>query len=227
MKRPSPSTLIAAVALVVAASGTSYAAGKIGTSDIKKNAVTSSKIDNGTIKKKDLAPGVLAGITGPAGSDGADGAGTRWLLVNASGEIEAQSGGFSIAACYPEMPAAATGNCYINANEDLSNNGIVATIALQNQVNQGGGTMNGTNTDGDGMAPSPGDNLEFSGEISATLCGVAGVVACAPTGTNNTSHLVVSPRLSTGERTTADTRKRFYVVITGDSTDFVEPVLAR
>lgn len=160
----------------------------------------------------------LTGILGASAADAsnkANAAKNRWLLVNAAGEIEAQSGGFTIAACYPAAPAAATGNCYINAGEDLSNNGITTTIALQNQVNQGGGTANGTNTGGDGVAPTPGDNLEFSGEIAATRCGIDGVVICAPTGTNNANHLVVSPRLSTGERTTADSRKRFYVQVTG------------
>jgi hypothetical protein len=57
--------------------------------------------------------------------------------------------------------------------------------------------------------------VEFGGEISATRCAIAGVVACAPAGTNNGNHFVVSPRLSTGERTTPTTRKRFYVVISG------------
>ena len=138
----------------------------------------------------------------------ANAAKTRWALVNAAGQIEAQSGGFTIAACYPGTPDAANGNCYINAGEDLSDNGITSTIALQNQVNQGGGTMNGTDA-------NPDENLEFSGEVAVARCGTTGVVACAPPGTNNANHLVVSPRFSDGQRTTTDTRKRFYVTVTG------------
>ncbi len=137
---------------------------------------------------------------------------TRWLLVNAAGAIERQSGGFRIVAAYPANPDAANGNVYIDAGEDLTDNGITATIALQNQVNQRGGTMNGTN--GDDNQPSEGDNLEFSGEISATQCQLPGIVACAPEGARNPNSFVVSPRLSNGERTTNDTRKRFYVMIT-------------
>ena len=139
----------------------------------------------------------------------ANGARSRWALVNSAGEIEAQSGGFTIAACYPAAPAAANGNCYINTGDDLSNNGITATIALQNQTNQGGGTMNGTD---DGMSDA---NLEFSGEIVVARCGSTGQVACAPAGTNNANHLVVSPRLSDGQRTDSTNRKRFYVTVTG------------
>jgi hypothetical protein len=50
---------------------------------------------------------------------------------------------------------------------------------------------------------------------------IDGVVGCASTGTNTTSHFIVSPRLSDGRFTTADNRKRFYVIITGDSSDYV------
>ncbi len=45
------------------------------------------------------------------------------------------------------------------------------------------------------------------------------VVNCAPPGTANVNHLVVSPRNSDGSFTTDGARKRFYVVVTGDSTD--------
>jgi hypothetical protein len=131
----------------------------------------------------------------------------RWALVNAAGEIEAQSGGFTVKSAYGP-PAGAVGNVYIDAGEDLSNAGITATIALQNQVDQNGdGVTNG-------RAPGADANPEFSGEITATRCAIAGVVACAPTGTNTNTHLVVSPRLSDGQVTTAGDRKRFYVTVT-------------
>jgi hypothetical protein len=64
---------------------------------------------------------------------------------------------------------------------------------------------------------------EFSGEIAASQCGLP-ITACAPPGAGNVNHFVVSPRMSDGSVTTSDTgRKRFYVVITGDSTDYVAP----
>ena len=140
----------------------------------------------------------------------ANAARSRWVLIGLNGQIEAQSGGFSVTACYPADPPAANGNCYINAGENLSDNGIVSTIALQNGVNQGGGTMNGTPS----MAPNAGDNLEFSGEIANAKCNTPGLVTCAPAGTNNDNHFVVSPRLSDGSRTADGTRKRFYTTIT-------------
>lgn len=81
--------LVSALALVVAVSMTgAYAAGKIGTKQlknqavgtakIKNNAVTSKKIKDGTVKIKDLAPGVRTKVNaaaepGPAGDQGPQG----------------------------------------------------------------------------------------------------------------------------------------------------------
>ncbi|MDO9409500.1 hypothetical protein [Patulibacter sp.] len=132
---------------------------------------------------------------------------TRWVLVNAAGQIEAQSGGFAIRSTYGGTPAGASENVYIDSGEDLSNKGITATIALQNQVDQGGTAL----TNGKDVGPDT--NPEFSGEITATRCAITGVVACAPAGANTNTHFVVSPRLSDGQPTSATTRKRFYVVI--------------
>jgi hypothetical protein len=139
------------------------------------------------------------------------------VLVNAAGQIEAASDDdFTIVAAYPASPDAANGNVYIDAGEDLSDNGIVASIALQNTSDQ--------NADGisNGAAPGPDANPEFSGEISVSRCNTGAPTmpatpptACAPEGARNAQSFVVSPRNSDGTRTTADTRKRFYVVLAG------------
>lgn len=230
MKRfslPSPSMGVAVVALVVALGGTSYAAFTITTSDVKNNSLRSADVKNSTLRSVDVRnrslkaidfrrgqlPRGRRGATGPAGPAGVG----RWVLINRDGAIEAQSGGFSVASGYVGNPAGAAGNVYINANENLANNGIVATIALQNQADQNGDAVTS------GRAPGSDTNPEFSGEITATVCAITGVVACAPPGTNTPSHFVVSPRLSDGQVTDASNRKRFYVIITGDSSDFVAP----
>jgi hypothetical protein len=229
LRRPSPSMVVSIMALVVASTGTSYAAGLIGSDDVRNNSLTSqdvkdgslkgrditgdsigsNKVRNGSLKSKDFKAGQLpAGAVGPAGPAGVG----RWALVDATGAIIAQSGGFSVTAGYPAAPAAANGNVYINAGENLSNNGVLATVALQNTVDQNAdGIMNGR-ADGSDINP------EFSGEVAVAMC-QPGVVNCAPAGTGNTNHLVVSPRLSDGSVTTDGNRKRFYVVVTGDSSD--------
>ena len=230
--RPTPATIISVLALVVATGGTSYAAlsitGKdvvnqsLSGKDIENQTLTGKDVKNASLKGKDFAPGQLA--AGPQGPQGPAGAG-RWVLINAAGQIEAQSGGFSVTAGYPTLAATGTdplgvranGNVYINANEPLTNNGVFAVVALQNTVDQNGDmVMNG-------RAGAPDANPEFAGEIAVSQCGLPGT-ACAPPGTGNINHLVVSPRMSDGTVTSTDTgRKRFYVIVTGDSTDYKAP----
>ena len=112
--RPSASLLVSTAALMVALGGTSYAALKIDSSDIKDNSVKSSDIKDKTIKSRDIKKGGVKSSdvrdaslqakdfkpgqipTGPAGVG-------RWALINAAGQIEAQSGGFSVTAAYPVL----------------------------------------------------------------------------------------------------------------------------
>jgi hypothetical protein len=228
---------VSVMALVVASTGTSYATGLIGSDDIRNNSIQSKDIKNRTIQGKDIAKSTIgakqvkdgslrardfkegqlpAGKQGPGGPAGVG----RWALVDASGAIVSQSGGFSVTAAYPTLAPMgadtaglrANGNVYINAGENLANNGVLAVVALQNTVDQNGDSVtNGRAADADA-------NPEFAGEISAAMC-QPGVVNCAPPGTGNTNHLVVSPRNSDGTVTADGTRKRFYVVVTGDSSD--------
>ncbi|MFY0406440.1 hypothetical protein [Solicola sp. PLA-1-18] len=216
--------------VVLSVGGGATAARLITGADIKNSSIEGKDVKNGTLQLRDISdaserslrgrPGATGatgakgatgatGATGAPGPAGSDAPGARWVLIDATGQIEAQSGGFTIASAYdaPGTPAGAVGNVYIDAGEDLSGHAVVATIALQNQIDQNGDTI--TN----GRSLNPDANPEFSGEITATRCAVAAIVACAPTGTNTPEHLVVSPRLSDGQVTTATTRKRFYVVI--------------
>lgn len=78
--RLSPGTVIAAIALLVALSGTSYATvlqvprNSVGTAQLKTNAVTSIKVRNGSLLRADFRSGQIpAGPTGPAGPAGTAG----------------------------------------------------------------------------------------------------------------------------------------------------------
>jgi len=78
-RRPSAATVIALIALAVALGGTSYAAtslprNSVGTLQLKSNAVTSTKVKNGSLLKRDFKRGQLpAGAIGPTGPAGAPG----------------------------------------------------------------------------------------------------------------------------------------------------------
>jgi hypothetical protein len=127
--------------------------------------------------------------------DGADASAlrTRWLLINERGQIEEQSGGFTVLDAYQTNQ-----NVYIGAGSSLEGKGFSATISIQNQIDQSG----------DGT-PEP----NFGGEVSIARCQTA-AVACAPVNSRNANSFVVSPRNSDGTATAAGARKRVYVTIT-------------
>jgi hypothetical protein len=54
IRRPSHATVVAYLALLVALGGSAYAVTKVGTNDLKNNAVTGKKIRNGTVGAADL-----------------------------------------------------------------------------------------------------------------------------------------------------------------------------
>ncbi len=86
LKRPSAATIIATLALVVALSGTGYAAlripaNSVGSKQLKANAVTSAKVKNGSLGAIDFASGTL--LKGDKGDKGDTGnPGTFGQLVN-------------------------------------------------------------------------------------------------------------------------------------------------
>ena len=59
---PSPAMVVAVLALLVATSGASYAAVKVGTKDLKDEAVTSAKVRDRTLLLKDLDPKTVAAL---------------------------------------------------------------------------------------------------------------------------------------------------------------------
>jgi len=80
LHRPSPALVVSVIALTVALGGTSYAAivlpaNSVGTRQIKKNAVTTAKVKNGSLRNADFGAGQLpAGAAGAQGAVGATGA---------------------------------------------------------------------------------------------------------------------------------------------------------
>jgi len=73
-RRPSPALVVSVIALSVALGGTSYAAivlpaNSVGKKQIKKNAVTTAKVKDGSLRLADFGAGQL-----PAGAAGATGA---------------------------------------------------------------------------------------------------------------------------------------------------------
>jgi hypothetical protein len=227
MRRPSPALGVAVTALFISLGGVSYgvATGSIDSREIKDrtirgkdmraNSVTAREIKrrslDGTdikldrvggnaVKEQSLDGSKIGKVPSAVAADtvGGRSAGqleTRWALVNESGQIERQTGGFAIVNCY-----AANANCYIDAGEDVRDNGIHAEIAVNN-------------TDGSPF---------FSGDTATAPCGAA-FVACAPPNTESDNVLVVTPRASDGTVPGGVTppapadAARFYVFVTSSA----------
>lgn len=89
--RPSPALAISLIALFVALGGTGYAALKlpmnsVGTKQIKKNAVTSPKVRNGSLLAADFKSGQLP--AGPAGPPGPAGTAVSYAHINSDGTVD-------------------------------------------------------------------------------------------------------------------------------------------
>jgi hypothetical protein len=198
--RSNASLAIALVALIAALGGSAYAASKITSRDVDNRSLRGIDLADDTVRGKQIREASLDRVPSAAdadalGGESADDQKVRWFLLNEAGQIEDQSGGFEVIDAYQT-----NANAYIDAGESLVGKGFTATIAIQNLV------------DVDGMNGDAEPN--FSGEVSATRCQIANVVACAPPGAQKVNALVVSPRNSDGSATTAGARKRVYVTVT-------------
>src|SRR5881628_1414132 len=93
--RPTPSMVVACIALVIALGGTGYAA-----TVLPRNSVGTAQVKDYSLLNRDFKPGQLRpgprGPAGPAGPPGPAGPSARWAVVRADGTIAAQSGGITL-----------------------------------------------------------------------------------------------------------------------------------
>lgn len=136
---------------------------------------------DGKLQLRDLSDSAIAGLK------------PRWLLLNENGQIEEQSGGFTVIDGYQT-----NNNVYVDSGSSMVGHGITATVALQNNLD----------IDNDG-SPDP----SFNGQVSVGRCQTT-TVECAPDGAKNENASVVSPREDDGTATKAATRERVYVEVT-------------
>lgn len=189
--RLSFSNVMSCVAVFIALGGSAYAVASIGSGDVRNNSLRSKDIRNDSLRGKDInsssvGQGKLRGN-----------AKTRWLLLNESGDIEAQSGGFDVLSKpgINDQPAS-NPNVYIDTGRSLDGRGLSGTIAIQNMVDR----------TGDGMP-----DASFEGDVSVGDCG-AEVINCVPTGTEDPDVLVV--RALDDNTEVASATRRAYVTVT-------------
>ena len=210
---PRPAMIVAVVALIAAIGGSAYAASQINGKDIKNNTVTGQQVNEKTLKTvKKAKKAKSAKNAKRLGGNTAEELKTRWLLLNEQGQIEEQSGGFTVLDAYDTNT-----NAYIDAGESLVGKGLTATIAIQNQIDQN-----------PAMAGVQGN---VAGEVSVSRCQITGVVDCAPANAKNVNALVVSPRNSDGTPAataspgtgSGTASKRVYVTVTEGSAPTASP----
>jgi hypothetical protein len=168
--RPSPATVIASIALLVALAGTGYAAtslpkNSVGNNQLQSNAVTSSKVKDHALLKVDFAANQLprgargapgspgppgapgtAGARGPTGASGT--AATKWALVGRDGNLVGGSAGIVIVQ-------SAVGKYYVNFGSPVIGHAIVTTPAFRD-ADPG---FRGTTTVGICGGPTPPDTI--------------------------------------------------------------------
>jgi hypothetical protein len=136
---------MATVAVFIALGGVSYAAIKIpsnsvGSKQLKANAVSSSKVRDGSIAVKDLSGSAALALKGPVGPRGPQGlrgeSGTKgdkgdagapapgptWALFNADGTIVEQSGGVS-------LTLRSASDYFIDMGKTATGHALLATIS--------------------------------------------------------------------------------------------------
>ena len=174
------------IALTVALGGTAYAVKKIGTKQLKANAVTKKKIADNAVTSKKIAAGAVTRGKLEAGQQ------TAWALVNGTGtgSIVAQSGGVSTVA------GLGGGSYFVKFPFALPGHAIVGNV----QSAQGGGEM-ATGICGNPV-PSAGVEQLFCNTTSPA--GILTARAC-----RNTSVARIETLNSAGAATT----KNFYVAV--------------
>ena len=192
-KRLNYSNVTATVAVFVALGGTSYATAKITGKDVRNSSLTGADVRNRSLTGVDVKNRSLSRADLKRGTLEVP----RWLLLNESGDIEEQSGGFAVVSKPGINGQPATNpNIYVDAGESLVGQGLTATIAIQNKLDR----------DGNGM-PDP----AFKGDASVGGCNTA-TIMCVPNGTNVDNVLVVRA-LADNNSATSQTR-RVYVQVT-------------
>lgn len=204
---PSPAMLIACLALIAAVGGTAYAASKINGKDIKKDSITGKQIKESTVKNvasakkaktaktadsartagmaktadlaKDAVTATRAKDADTVGGQTPASLKTRYFVLDETGAIAEQSGGFTVLDAYDTNT-----NAYINAGTSLVGKAVTATVVIQNQIDTDPVTM--------------GLQASRNGQVTASRCQITGVVDCAPPSAKIPSALVVSPSNADG-----------------------------
>ena len=174
--RPSPAMVVASIALFGAVGGISWAAATIGTSDIKKGAVTSKKLHKNAVRTKRIQNNAVTGAKIQEGAvsrtDQSDDQRTLWAAVQSNGTITNQSGRISVTAL-------GSGSYVIDFGEDVSNRALVAS-GVNARVIADATLCNGGTGVGSDCPPSAPNDSEHVGVNTALAAAAPAILTNLP-----------------------------------------------
>ena len=156
IRLPSPAMGVALIALVVAMGGSSYAALRIGTKQIKNNAVTSEKIRNGAVRNIDLARNsvvtakiVASAVTGLQIKDasvgnadlGNDSVTSSKIRGGAVGNSDLGNDAVTSASCARAPSATATSPTAPSSGSKVADSSLTAADIKDGEVVEGNGRI--------------------------------------------------------------------------------------
>lgn len=176
-------SVTATLALITAMGGTSYAAvtianNSVGTPQLQANAVTSGKVKNGTLLKRDFKAGQLpAGAKGATGATGATGASGAAGAAGAVGPIGPSNAITKVDAGYVTWSAAfatqqsvtLTAGSWVVTATGLGNNNSGAAASMDCRLLVGGASVDSTEGLTLAATGTPAERLPFSLSGAATL----------------------------------------------------------
>src|SRR5215207_5548933 len=181
--RLTPAVVISGIAMFFAIGGIGYAVTNIGTNDIKdgavtkakvhKNAIVSKKVKNGSLLCKDLKEGCVQGPQGPAGPAGpaGTGGGTSTNATTVNG-LSVQKVFFKAGPNTPLATAFSAGGLTLRLGCDAGGNPLAevasaeTSVALQGEVNGGGGEATYSDSNGFTAQNILGANTNGSGRLT-------------------------------------------------------------
>ena len=141
--RPSPAMIVAIVALVLSLGGTSYAAivlpaNSVGTTQIKRSAVTGAKVKNSSLTLSDISGASLSKMGRVAYADGPNvGVDTMGIATVATASLTVPKRGFVLVQGWACMNAVGDGTCHVYLVDETAGTGSTYN-AVQARQRRGG-----------------------------------------------------------------------------------------
>jgi len=180
--------MVTLLAFVVLCGGGAYAASRlgkstVGTRQLKKNAVTSAKVKDGSLRRPDFAPGLLGTVgpgpaTGPVGPRGPDGprgaggppgpAGTSHVF-QASGSVNFDKFSSSLFGSTVVTLQVPPGSYFATATAEVQTVNATASNVICRLINGNGGEGSAATTRGQIVrADTEPDNMTLAGGFTVT-----------------------------------------------------------